>query len=166
MFILSSTLLFILITFIISNHPLIIGFLLIISRILYGLIFYILNSIPWLVYILVIIFVRGAIVIFIYIASLSSNEPINIIIKPTIKNILLAIIILSILFIFIKQLKINYINLNSINQFLRINSIEVIYKTYNFILIEITISLTIYLLLVLIVRVKIVKNFKLPLRTK
>lgn len=154
------------ITFILSNHPLIIGFLLILTRIIYGLIIYTLRLTPWLTYILIIVFVRGVIIIFIYIASLSSNEPININIPLISKIILITLSYVLLLFILVKQTKINKQILNSINQITKEHTIEIIYKTYNNILIEITTILTIYLLITLIVAINITNNFKKPLREK
>lgn len=153
------------IIFIVINHPLIIGFTLMLSRIIYGVMLYLLNSSSWFIYILVIIFVRGVIVIFIYISSLSSNEPITFSFT-TLYKINFIFLIISPLFILTKQLKTNYLTINLINQIFFQSSINLIYKTYNKILLEITILLTIYLLVVLIVAIKIVNNFKIPLRSK
>lgn len=150
--------------FVISNHPLIIGFTLIISRVIYAIILYLLNSSSWLIYILIIIFVRGVIVIFIYIARLSSNEPITFSFNLFFKINLIFTIFL-IFFILTKQLKTNYFTNPVINQFFKPQSIELIYKTYNKIILETTIILTIYLFIVLVVAVKIVNNFKIPLRS-
>lgn len=150
--------------FILSNHPLIIGFILMLSRIVYGFTIYIINSTPWLTYILIIIFVRGMIVIFIYIAGLSSNEPITFKIESSLKILLFSWLTLATFFISIKQLKISNTSLNTINQFFKEQAMETVYKTYNKIIFETTIILTIYLLIVLIVRIKIINNFKMPLR--
>ena len=150
--------------FIISNHPLIIGFTLITSSVIYAVILYLLNSSSWLIYILIIIFVRGVIVIFIYIASLSSNEPMTFSLRLFLK-ITLMFMVPIVFFILTKQLKTNYLVRPLINQFFKPQSIELIYKTYNKIILETTVILTVYLFIVLVVAVKIVNNFKMPLRS-
>lgn len=165
MLIITALLYLITIFFVVTNHPLIIGFSLIITRVIYGVILYILNSSSWLVYILIMVFVRGVIVMFIYMASLSSNEPITFPLTIFWKMNLIIFIIIP-FFIFTKQLKTNYLYIDLMDIFFKEHSINLIYKTYNKIIIEITILLTIYLLIVLIVAIKIVNNFKLPLRSK
>lgn len=77
---------------IILNHPLSIGLILILQTLITAiLIGYIINSFLFS-YIIIIIILRGALVLFIYIARIASNEKFNL----SIKNLLLRAIILSV----------------------------------------------------------------------
>nr|QFX74892.1 NADH dehydrogenase subunit 6 [Pleonexes koreana] len=151
--------------FIITNHPLMMGFSLMITSMIYGYMMYLLNSSSWLVYILIMVFVSGVMVMFIYMASLSSNEPMNLPL-PLFWKINMMIFTLMPFFILTKQLKTNYTHIGLMNMFFKQCSMNLIYKTYNKIMLEMTTLLTIYLLIVLIVAMKLVNNFKLPLRSK
>ena len=164
MLIITTIILILFNTIIVSSHPLIIGFLLIITRIIYGSTIYLTLNTSWLVYILIIVFVRGAIVIFIYMARLSSNEPIVILIKPLWKITIITLLSTSIIFVFTKQLKINSKIITNISEYFNKQSTKIIYKTYDCISLEMTLSLTMYLLVVLIVAVKLIRNFNKPLR--
>nr|YP_009710403.1 NADH dehydrogenase subunit 6 [Ampithoe lacertosa]QFX74905.1 NADH dehydrogenase subunit 6 [Ampithoe lacertosa] len=150
--------------FIISNHPLMMGFTLMTSSVIYAVMLYLLNSSSWLMYILIMIFVSGVMVMFIYMASLSSNEPMTFSLSLFLKMTLMFMLPM-LFFILTKQLKTNYLVSPLMNQFFKPQSMELIYKTYNKIMLETTVMLTVYLFIVLVVAVKIVNNFKVPLRS-
>lgn len=146
------------ILFILNNHPLTIGLLLIIIRIIYAVIVALRSTRSWLAYILILVFLRGLIVIIIYITRLASNENIKIN-WQTLTIRLGAAIILPYLFKIKKKRQI--IN----NQFFfDNNSFTIVYKTYNKLLIEVSLILILYLLVVLIVAIKIVSLKKGPLK--
>ena len=148
--------------FTLTTHPLFMGFMLIIIRIIYGLISYLLISTPWISYILIIVFIRGAIIMFIYMARLSSNENIKIRLAQTL--ILVTISEIVIIYMTNKKKAAQPIFRETNNLQTRESTI-VIYKTYNEITIDITVVIIIYLLLVLIVAIKIISFNKRPLRT-
>lgn len=145
--------------FLARSHPLLMGVLLIILRILYGYDISFKTELPWLSYILVIIFVRGLIVIILYISRISSNEDI----KINIKILISSLFIIPFLPLLRQKLNKNIININFFNQN---NIINILYKIYDKILINITIIIILYLLIVLIVTIKIITIKKIPLKMK
>ena len=153
---------------ILTNHPLILRFFLIFARILYALILYIHSLTSWLPYILVMVFLSGIIVIIIYIASLSSNEPFNFFSKHSFFMFFsLNLILLLMNLIFNNNYNISNIKqLNSLTNFNYTHSRQLIYKTYNFINWKLTLLLILYLFVVLIVAVKITSLNTGPLRTQ
>ena len=110
---------------------------------------------------LIIVFLRGSIVIFIYITSISSNEIINL----DIKFLPLMILLITILTLNNNTTSFNFKNLRPLKNIINRNSVELIYKTYNFSLNFFTLFIIIYLLLIIIVAVKISTTAKAPLRT-
>lgn len=150
------------IIFLRTNHPITLGFLLIFSSVIFSIIIFLISRTPWISFVLIIVFLRGSIVIFIYITSISSNEVISIEFK------FLPIIVLLILILIINNnnpLYNNIKNLNPIKNLINRNSIEIIYKTYNNSLNFFTLFIIIYLLLIIIVAVKITISSKSPLRS-
>lgn len=151
------------ILFLVSNHPLFIGFTLITVRIIFSILIFLNSSTAWISYILMVVFLRGSIVIFIYITSISSNE----LFKFNISYVWLYLII-SGLFIFLRRKSKTFENslnrLNSIKAELNRNSIEIIYKTYSRPLSLMTLFIILYLLLVIVVAVKITISTKAPVR--
>lgn len=151
--------------FIMTNHPLTLRFILIVIRILYGVTLCLFNLSSWLSYILIIVFLRGIIVIIIYITSLSSNDPLKIRFKLIIFITPLTTAVTGYIFINKNQTYINIKNIRTLNNSLINHSLNIVYKTYN-INWKITLLLILYLLIVLIVAVKITSLNKGPLRTK
>ncbi len=147
----------------ISRHPLLIGLILILTRIIYGVIRYFMVITAWVPYILVIVFVSGAIIIFIYIASLSSNENI----KIRLVKIASIIVLSETIIIYVIKAKPlgNSLDFTPKENLQPTESTVTIYKTYNIIIIDLTIIIVSYLLVVLIVAIKIISFNKGPLRT-
>jgi NADH-ubiquinone oxidoreductase chain 6 len=142
------------------KHPLAIGLILLVQTILTCLIRGLIHQRFWFQYILFIVFVGGILVLFIYVTSLASNEIFSLSTKII---IIIPLIIPGIMIlnnwtkIDRKEKKIfNTINVNEITTITR--------KFYNHPNGEITILLTLYLLLALIVVVKITNISKGPLR--
>nr|ASY98298.1 NADH dehydrogenase subunit 6 [Decimiana sp. JZ-2017] len=149
--------------FLYMNHPLSMGLILFIQAIFMCFISGMLSMSFWFSYILLLIFIGGILVLFMYITSLSPNEMFNY------SNKLSLLISLSIpIYFSIKHMNFyykmnkpenieNWINLHSyFNNF--------IIKIYNFPIFMITILTAIYLFLTLIAVVKIINIFKGPLR--
>lgn len=154
----TAALVFISILFILSSHPLVIGFLLILARLLYAFIVAYVRRTSWLAYTLVLVFLRGIIIIILYITSLSSNE--NIVIN--FKTIVFAGLSAGVLpFIFKLEIKNSVL---SINSYFTKTTFELIHKTYRKILNETSLAIITYLFVVLIVAVKIISLGKGPIK--
>lgn len=157
-----ATISFFTLIFLLSSHPLILSFLLIIFSITYGLTMAMASSSTWMRYMLIMVFLRGIIIIILYMTSLSSNE--NITIK--LKNIIIGffLILVSVSFIIFKEeIKIKT-PLTTHPMFFSQDSFELIYKAYNTITRDLTLLTITYLLVVLIVAVKIISIRKGPLK--
>lgn len=143
-------------TIILLNHPLSIGLILIIQTLITAIIIgYIISSFLFS-YIIIIIILRGALVLFIYIARIASNEKFN----SPVKLIILSLIILIIAFTYFYY-KIIFINTN-----FNINEIIRIIKIFNTLTAQITIMIILYLLFTIIVVSNTAKVTEGPLRIK
>lgn len=141
------------------NHPLILTIILTTQTINLRIIIFLKKNHSWFSYILFIIFLRGIIIIFVYISSLASNQPLKLN-KKTI-----FIIILSLLLI-VFGINFNFISINTITQINHLNPfLDSIIKIYENNLSNFTVLLILYLLIVLIIIVNISKKIKLPSRT-
>lgn len=148
-----------------------IGFILLTQTILNCLITGVITKSFWFSYILFLIFIGGILILFIYIASLASNEKLKFNPLIIIKVNLLFIVLLVTYILFDKFYIINYLNNTDIiifsDQTFLINenhlSLSKIYDSPN----NFTVILIInYLLLTLIIIVKITNLFQGPLRPK
>nr|YP_009164823.1 NADH dehydrogenase subunit 6 [Tityus serrulatus]AKU46799.1 NADH dehydrogenase subunit 6 [Tityus serrulatus] len=66
------------VVFFFSNHPLILGMLLILMSVVVSMNLFLLLGLAWLSYVVVLVFLGGVLVLFIYMASLASNEDFDI----------------------------------------------------------------------------------------
>nr|YP_009535664.1 NADH dehydrogenase subunit 6 [Gecarcoidea natalis]YP_010164079.1 NADH dehydrogenase subunit 6 [Gecarcoidea lalandii]AYJ22392.1 NADH dehydrogenase subunit 6 [Gecarcoidea natalis]QRK27381.1 NADH dehydrogenase subunit 6 [Gecarcoidea lalandii] len=144
-------------------HPLAMGLMLLIQTILISITVGISTYSFWFSYILFLVFLGGMLVLFIYVASLASNEPF------IFKSYLLFISFFSISISFMFLLLDPFLIMNSTS--LPTSSIKSLTSTpfiiswiYNTPSMAFTIFIISYLLLMLIVVVKIVNLFKGPLR--
>lgn len=156
------------ISFIIIKHPLAIGIILIVQRLVISIIIGLISKTFWFSYILFLVFLGGILVLFIYVTSLASNEIFSFSFKIIVLTISLFIgLILITLFM---DYSINiFINNNEIinyplKNFLAPENLKSIYKLYNFPTNWITLLLINYLFFTLIVSVKITNFFYGPLR--
>nr|YP_010714151.1 NADH dehydrogenase subunit 6 [Plautia stali]WDD39714.1 NADH dehydrogenase subunit 6 [Plautia stali] len=137
------------------NHPLSMGLILILQTLITAmLIGYMMNSFLFS-YIIIIIMLSGALVLFIYMASIASNEKFNL----SIKNLLLSAIMLSVslLWFFL------YNKMTFSNNMIYIEELSLI-KLFNTNTAKITLLMIIYLLLAMIAVSNIVKTNNGPLR--
>lgn len=125
----------------------------------------------WFSYILFLIFIGGILILFIYIASLSSNEKI----KVSFKYIIFWILFINLIFIISQFLIDNFfliwtknLEINIINDYYQLidENFLILSKIYDIPNNKLTIIIIIYLLLTLIIIVKITNSFIGPLRTK
>lgn len=153
-----------------TNHPISIGLILLIQTLLTCLITGFSTKSFWFSYILFLIFIGGILILFIYIASLASNEKLNFSFSTFLK---ISPIIITIIFILLSDkfwLRPNFFN-NELSNFLNFSilikenflSTSKIYDTPNNWIIIFLIN---YLLLNLIIIVKITNSFLGPLRAK
>nr|YP_010502600.1 NADH dehydrogenase subunit 6 [Basilepta melanopus]UXC97427.1 NADH dehydrogenase subunit 6 [Basilepta melanopus] len=155
------------ISFMLLNHPISMGFNILMITIMISLSTGILNLTFWFSYILFLVVIGSLLILFIYMTSIASNEKFKFSLKITYVNIL--IITMISLFIYTnKQIDFN-IKIMETNMFLsqindNINMTNLKYYTPPFTLI--LISLMMYLLITLIMIVKITKKEKGPIRQK
>nr|YP_010714125.1 NADH dehydrogenase subunit 6 [Menida metallica]WDD39688.1 NADH dehydrogenase subunit 6 [Menida metallica] len=138
------------------NHPLSMGLILIIQTMITGIIIGYMMGSFFFSYIIIIIILSGALVLFIYMASVASNEKFKSPVKMMVLSstfMVMAIIILT-----------NY-NFNYFNNFMFMNEISLI-KIFNMITAQLTMLIIIYLLFTMIVISNIAKVDEGPLRTK
>nr|YP_010626165.1 NADH dehydrogenase subunit 6 [Dybowskyia reticulata]WBK03000.1 NADH dehydrogenase subunit 6 [Dybowskyia reticulata] len=139
------------------NHPLSMGFILIIQTlIMSSIIGYMMESFLFS-YIIIIIMLSGALVLFIYMASIASNEKF----KSPVKNsiISLFIMIITLLYLTIK----NNIYVNNMSY---TNECISLIKIFNTMTSQMTLLMIIYLLITMIVVSNVAKTNKGPLRMK
>nr|YP_010946645.1 NADH dehydrogenase subunit 6 [Margattea cuspidata]WGO57363.1 NADH dehydrogenase subunit 6 [Margattea cuspidata] len=143
-----------------TNHPLIMGLMLLIQTILISLITGMISPTFWFSYILFLIFVGGMLILFIYMTSLASNE----IISFT-KKIIPIMMIIVIFWMIIKQIQ-TYSHMQDSSMFNTMTnpSTNQILKLYNIPTHLIIITMSSYLFLSLIAVVKITNIFIGPLR--
>uniref|UniRef100_A0AAU7BAG8 NADH-ubiquinone oxidoreductase chain 6 n=1 Tax=Maotoweta virescens TaxID=3073469 RepID=A0AAU7BAG8_9ORTH len=157
------------ITFMMSTHPMMMMFMIILQTLLICLLTGFITQSFWFSYILFLVFLGGMLVLFIYITSLASNELFYIQIKHFIALICLSLIFL---FFFIDPFLLLPSSLN--NDMSMLNENNIIYSEMNFSLNKlfnestniITLMLVLYLFLTLIMVVKITNIFQGPLRQK
>lgn len=148
------------INFLFIKHPLSIGFILLLQTILssvvlrYNICSYIYS------YILILIFIGGILILFIYIARIASNEKFFF----SIKLILMSILITLIVYRYILIIDLKYINLNKIIYLIDDQEEFFINKIFSFPSGIIILVIVIYLLFTLIAIVNIIKIKIAPLR--
>nr|YP_007317348.1 NADH dehydrogenase subunit 6 [Scyllarides latus]AGA56125.1 NADH dehydrogenase subunit 6 [Scyllarides latus] len=149
------------------SHPLSAGITLLIQTSLVALASGLISSSFWFSYVLFLIFLGGMLVLFIYVASLASNEAFKV--SLTLSMLILSITLTVSFFLFFLDPIISHNNplLNTATLFLS-NQFQStpfsIYQIYNFPATTLTLFVILYLLLTLIVVVKITAVSFGPLR--
>nr|BCL51142.1 NADH dehydrogenase subunit 6 [Halyomorpha halys] len=139
------------------NHPLSMGFILIMQTISMAMIVGFMTKSFFFSYIIIIIIMSGMLVLFIYMSSVASNEKFNSPIKNIIMFFLMSMIMLYILLKY---------NMNSIPNYLDKNETMSLIKMFNSMTAQITIMLIIYLFITMIVVSNVAKTNFGPLRMK
>nr|YP_008815293.1 NADH dehydrogenase subunit 6 [Oncocephalus breviscutum]AGO28010.1 NADH dehydrogenase subunit 6 [Oncocephalus breviscutum] len=151
--------------FMMMNHPLSMGLWLIMQTIMIALITGVMINMFWFSYILIITMLSGALVLFIYMASVASNEKFQ---KPmTIMTMLIPMMLLSSITLFmVDQLSWSKVwstmNWNPMMN----NELDSLLKMFNLHNMFITIMLVLYLFLTMIVISYIANTYEGPLRMK
>nr|UEX92151.1 NADH dehydrogenase subunit 6 [Acidiella didymera] len=155
--------------FILMNHPLAMGLMLLIQTLQICLLTGLMSKTFWFSYILFLIFLGGMLVLFIYVTSLASNEMFSMSMK-LITICLMTFILMLLISLMMDKMNISFFMQNNemqsiynVNSFLTENSM-MLYKLYNYPTNLMTIILMNYLLISLIAIVKITKLFHGPLR--
>nr|YP_004021516.1 NADH dehydrogenase subunit 6 [Caprella scaura]BAJ23204.1 NADH dehydrogenase subunit 6 [Caprella scaura] len=151
----------VLLAFVLTNHPLIMGASLMLTSMVMGVTLAQLASTTWIAYMLVMIFVSGMMIIILYMASLSSNE----IVPPNTftKKSYALLIFMSVVVSWGYSKTDNH--LIDLSNFYTSPLFKIVYKTYSQLMSPATILIIIYLLVVLITAVSIINVSKVPLRT-
>nr|YP_001798464.1 NADH dehydrogenase subunit 6 [Trigoniophthalmus alternatus]ABS57562.1 NADH dehydrogenase subunit 6 [Trigoniophthalmus alternatus] len=160
----STMILFINYIFMYSKHPILMGLTLMIQTLLISLLMGTIFSSYWFSYVLFLIFLGGLLVLFIYIASLASND----MFPTSMKSFMMTIIVLSTI-IMMATLVDKLLIINKITNNQKINLIKStidisVSKFYIMSMSPMTVTLITYLFLTLIIAVKITKIYKGPLR--
>nr|UQJ75141.1 NADH dehydrogenase subunit 6 [Rugitermes sp.] len=143
------------------NHPLAMGMMLLMQTMMMCLISGLMYQSFWFQYILFMVFVGGMLVLFIYVASLASNEMFTLSTK--------MMTVMTIMMLLLMTMNSNYITINSSETMMYTTEmsnsiITMTNKLYNLPNGNMTIFMALYLFLTLIVVVKITNVSKGPLR--
>nr|QXU76339.1 NADH dehydrogenase subunit 6 [Choroterpes yixingensis] len=159
------TIIFISFNFLMMNHPLAMGLILLLQSLFISLFTGMQLSSYWFSYILFLVFLGGLMVLFIYVTSLASNEMFSF--QTT--NILMFMFALILMLLFYMLFDpwfntfMTYINsMNTINAY---NTSLMMFKLYSYPISLLTLFLILYLLLTLVAVVNITKYLSGPLRT-
>lgn len=148
--------------FITAHTPLIIAFLVIAQAITVVVAIYLISTTSWFSFILILIFVRAIIIIFVYVSSLASNEfvylNVPIISILTLTTAIWTIILVTTLTL-TKPYNFSYLDMSDT----ALGSIA-IYNLYSSFILYISVVLIVYLLITLIATAKIAISIKAPLR--
>nr|YP_010939062.1 NADH dehydrogenase subunit 6 [Cryptocercus punctulatus]WLF00974.1 NADH dehydrogenase subunit 6 [Cryptocercus punctulatus] len=143
------------------NHPLAMGFLLLLQTILMCMMSGLLSKSFWFAYILFMIFIGGMLVLFIYVTSLASNEMFML----SMKIMIMSTIMFTLMMTMMNWMKIN--NQEIMTNDIMNSNLETqiqLNKLYNKPNGMLTILLALYMFLTLIAVVKIINITKGPLR--
>nr|AXS66258.1 NADH dehydrogenase subunit 6 [Cucujoidea sp. 5 KM-2017] len=144
------------------NHPISLGFLILLQTISTCNFIGLISMNFWFSYILILIMIGGLLILFIYMTSIASNEKFNF----KIINSIIFILILMSLILTNKIFNIEFLNTNLLtsNIMEKKNFFFITSKFYNFPFINLIIITIIYLLISMIAVIKITFNKKTPLR--
>nr|YP_002418804.1 NADH dehydrogenase subunit 6 [Nezara viridula]ABM63315.1 NADH dehydrogenase subunit 6 [Nezara viridula] len=143
-------------TMMLLNHPLSMGLILIIQTLITAMIIGYMMSSFLFSYIIIIIMLSGALVLFIYMASIASNEKFN----SPVKLMMLSLMILIITFTYF------YYSMMFMNTNFNMNEMMSIIKIFNTLTAQITMMMILYLLFTMIVVSNTAKVTEGPLRMK
>nr|YP_009716218.1 NADH dehydrogenase subunit 6 [Vulcanolepas fijiensis]QGL53225.1 NADH dehydrogenase subunit 6 [Vulcanolepas fijiensis] len=145
--------------FLFMFHPLSMIFALIIQTLIIAITIFYLTQFPWFSYTLILIFLGGMLILFMYMSNIAANE----MFKPNFKMLLLIPITALIIPMFMKTAKQNLnteSKMEENNQFIN----AMILKPFTAPIFPITLLMATYIILTLLVVVKITKMNQGPLR--
>nr|YP_011031452.1 NADH dehydrogenase subunit 6 [Eocanthecona concinna]WRB04602.1 NADH dehydrogenase subunit 6 [Eocanthecona concinna] len=139
------------------NHPLSMGLTLIVQTLIIAMIIGYMMKSFFFSYIIIIMMLSGALVLFIYMASVASNEKFN----SPINTMVISISFMLIMYMFMSYYNIKYFYDNMIY-----NDALTLIKIFNMITAQLTLIMIIYLLYTMIVVSNVAKINEGPLRMK
>nr|WNV63777.1 NADH dehydrogenase subunit 6 [Vulcanolepas fijiensis] len=145
--------------FLFMFHPLSMIFVLITQTLIISITIFYLTQFPWFSYTLILIFLGGMLILFMYMSNIASNE----MFKPNFKSLLLIPFTTLIMLMSMKTTKQNLSiesKITETNQFINI----MILKPFSTPIFPITLLMATYIILTLLVVVKITKMNQGPLR--
>ena len=149
---------FINLIFIFIFHPLAIIFVLIIQCLFISLIIHRITHFPWFSYTLILVFLGGILILFMYISNIASNE----IFKPNLK-ILIPLVVIPLITFFITKPKQNFSSESKVLENDQFSNL-IIFKPFSLSIIPVTLLMASYIILTLLTVVKIRKINQGPLR--
>nr|APX40886.1 NADH dehydrogenase subunit 6 [Psylliodes hispanus] len=152
--------------FIMLNHPLTCGLILLIQTIMISILSGLMNYTFWYSYILFLIMVGGMLILFIYMTSIASNEKFKF--NQNIMYSLMIMMMIMILLMFMDLYYMNYFfNIHDMkNMNLNFNNNLSLKKYFNYPNFNLMFMMILYLFITLIAVVKITNNSYGPLRQK
>lgn len=150
--------------FLFSEHLLVINFSLILARIIFRFVIYNQLITTWLSYLLIIVFLRGLIVLFIYITSLSSNEPFYFSYFS-----LVVLVVVNFFWPLVGLVSKGFSLMPLVRRLKNYSSgfiLDLVNKTYRTLSIDLTVVMIIYLFVTLVVTVKISSLRRVPLKRR
>nr|YP_010946359.1 NADH dehydrogenase subunit 6 [Balta vilis]WGO57077.1 NADH dehydrogenase subunit 6 [Balta vilis] len=142
------------------SHPMTMGLLLLVQTTLSSMMSGMLSQTFWFPYILMLIFLGGMMVLFIYVTSIASNEMIQMSMKMTM-TISITLLVMMLMVNYYPEM--NNQETNNM-MFINSNTLNNMMKLYNNSTNMITVMMASYLFITLIAIVKITNIFKGPLR--
>nr|YP_010946424.1 NADH dehydrogenase subunit 6 [Balta maculata]WGO57142.1 NADH dehydrogenase subunit 6 [Balta maculata] len=141
------------------KHPMTMGFMLLLQTMMTSIITGMMSQTFWFSYVLMLVFLGGMMVLFIYVTSVASNEMILL----SMKMIMMFMITMLIMTLYKISYHTELTNQETITMTAKMNSPNNLMKLYNS-MNSITIMMATYLFISLITIVKITNIFKGPLR--
>nr|UPL65969.1 NADH dehydrogenase subunit 6 [Hyalopeplus sp.] len=144
------------------THPLSMGLLLILQTIMTSIMTGLMMNTFWMSYILIISMLSGALVLFIYMSSVASNE--KFMTSTSMWTVFMTMTIIGMLFLFLEEkmiIKNNYFSMEMMN-----NDFFPINKMFNMEYKYLIIMMVLYLLYTMIVSTHLVNIFEGPMRMK
>lgn len=145
--------------FIYRHSPLRLGLLVVLESFLVSLTIFLTSSTSWFSYLLFIIFLRGIIIIFIYVSSLAANE-------FFFTNFFLFSFLFITLVGLVRFLKMNFLVIRGLVDYSLNSSASLCFKVYAPFIYALTVVIIVYLLVALLVVVKNSLFSEGPLRSK
>nr|BBN79982.1 NADH dehydrogenase subunit 6 [Grandidierella japonica] len=149
--------------FIFSEHLLVMNFSLILTSILFSVVIYCQASTAWLAYLLIMVFLSGLMVLFIYMTSLSSNEPFYFSFTSLFCLFLFNLGFPLVLWV-LSPSGLTPLSLNLVKNYSSSFVLELVNKTYSLMSSDFTVVMIIYLFITLIVTVKVSSFMSGPLK--
>nr|YP_010596146.1 NADH dehydrogenase subunit 6 [Polididus armatissimus]WAJ48478.1 NADH dehydrogenase subunit 6 [Polididus armatissimus] len=151
------------IMFMFLKHPLSMGLMLILQTLMIAIITGMMINTFWFSYILIISILSGALVLFVYMASVASNE--KFFTSSSMTMFMLIMLVISFIMNFLVD-QLSIVKMWSTSKMLENEQLTSLVKLFNMEYMFLTISIVIYLFITMIVVSNIVNVFEGPLRMK